>query len=267
MIGINSYKGIMGATIGDVYGSYYEFQSGPKTPKESICLHESSTFTDDTVLTCAVAEYCEKKVAGENVSATEELQKWARAYPNAGYGGRFVQWMYSSDPKPYLSFGNGSAMRVSPVAYFAKSLEECRMMADEVTMPTHNHHEGIKGAEVVACCIFMSLHGSSKKEIEGYASKFYDLKLDYNAMMASLGHGEEICQVTVPQAIWCFLHSDSFEDCLRLSISIRWDADTLAAIACSIAEAYYKEIPADLLLNVKNRLDYKILETLEKVDW
>jgi len=263
LISINDYKGTYGATIGDIYGSYYEFKHGPKTPKQFIQIHDSSTFTDDTVLTAAIADYLAHKDEGKPVSFY--LQKWARKYPGAGYGGRFASWIYQNDPKPYNSCGNGSAMRVSAVAYYASSIEECEKLAIEVTECTHNHPEGIKGAVVIATCIYMALHGATRDEIREYAEKYYDLNLDYEAMMAELSHGQEICQVTVPQALWCFLHSDSFDDCMRLCLSIRWDADTMAAIACPIAEAYYKEIPEEYLIEAKKRLPEDIKAVLESV--
>ncbi|MDY6391615.1 MAG: ADP-ribosylglycohydrolase family protein [Bacilli bacterium] len=266
MIPLHSYKGTIGAAIGDVYGSYYEFQHGPKTPKHEIRIHESSCFTDDTVLTAAVADYLKRKTSGENVSPTKVVQAWARKYADAGYGGYFrYHWLYNDDPKPYNSFGNGSAMRVSSVAYYAHDLKEVEQLATEVTAITHNHPEGIKGAVVTATAIFMAFNGASREEIGNYASKHYDLNLDYEDMMKELGHGEEICQVTVPQALWCFLHSDSFEDCLRLCLHLRFDADTLAAIACPIAEAFYKEIPEELIFETKARLPQDILAALESV--
>ena len=266
MIKITNYPGIIGAAIGDVWGSYYEFQYGPKTPKEEVRLHPSSAYTDETVLTAAVADYLIRKAKGEDVNPTDVVRAWARAYPDVGYGSRFSFWALSyGGPKPYRSFGNGAAMRISAVPYFAKSIEECKALSKEVTEITHNHPEGIKGAEVIAVATYMALHGSSKEEIKAYARQHYDLDLDYEKMMAYLGHGEEICQVTVPQALWVFLHGESFEDCLRLAISIRWDADTLAAIACTIAEAYYKEIPEDIYRATLERLDPKIRKALEAV--
>ena len=263
LISTSSYAGTYGAVIGDIYGSYYEFLHGPKTPKQDIRIHQSSRFTDDTVLTAAIASYLAKRDQHASIAAT--LQSWARKYPHAGFGGMFSEWIYETNPKPYHSFGNGSAMRVSPVAYAATSLEECQRLAKEVTEVTHNHPEGIKGAVVIATCIYMALHDATRDEIKAYAESQYDLNLDYQQMMDYLGHGEEICQVTVPQALWIFLHSDSFDDCLRLCLSIRYDADTLAAIACPIAEAYYKEIPEEYLLEAKKRLPLDIKEALESV--
>lgn len=267
MISIKDYKGTYGATIGDIYGSYYEFQDGPKTPKHQICLHgDESHFTDDTVLTAAIADYLARKSRGEAITAAQVVRQWALKYPHAGYGNFFaVNWLLKGNTKPYNSYGNGSAMRVSPVAYYSRSIEECEMLAIEVTEITHNDPEGIKGAVVIATCIYMALHGASREEIRTYASKHYNLNLDYEEMMRERGHGEEICQVTVPQALWCFLHSDSFDDCLRLCLSIRWDADTLAAIACPIAEAYYKEIPQECLVAAMDRLPIDIRDALESV--
>ena len=266
MLSFKDYKGIFGAAIGDVYGSHYEFLTGPKVKKEEVTIFPDSSYTDDSVLTAAIADYLVRKEAGEDVDPAPIMASWAKAFPYAGYGSFFTHnWLFGNNYLPYNSYGNGSAMRISPVPYFAKSLQECIELSAEVTAITHNHPEGIKGAEVVAVCIYMALHNASKKEIQDYAESQYDLNLDYEAMMKELGHGEEICQVTVPQALWVFFHSDSFEDCLRLAISIRWDADTLAAIACSIAEAYYKEIPEEIYQSALKRIDPKIIETLEKV--
>ena len=265
MVSIKDYKGTFGAAIGDIYGSYYEFLTGKKTPKEEISIHDSSAFTDDTVLTVAVADYLRNR-GTSNLPCSSYLQRWARRYYSAGYGTRFFDYINQVDPKPYGSFGNGSAMRVSPVAFFASNLEEAESLATEVTVPTHNSKEGVKGAVVIAKCIFMALHGASRKEIADYARSEYNLDLDYDYLLSYEGHGEEICQVTVPQALWCFLHSDSFDDCLRLCLHIRWDADTLAAIACPIAEAYYKEMPKEYLLEAKKRLPKDMLEVLEGID-
>ena len=263
MLQFDQYPGIMGAAIGDVWGSYYEFRTDEKTPKLMVSLHQSSTYTDHTVLPAAIADYLTRKSKGEDVKPERVIKEWCAKYPSAGYGARFSDWLDSQNPKPYGSYGNGSAMRVSPVAYFAKSEEECDALAEEVTSITHNHPEGIKGAKVIARCIYMALHGKSKTEIEAYARQYYNLDIDVHGMFAYMGHGDEICQITVPQAIWAFLHSDSFEDCLRLAISIRWDADTLAAIACSIAEAYYKEIPEDIYSSTIERMDEPLIAALQ----
>lgn len=266
MISFQDYQGSYGAVIGDIVGSHYEFLHGPKETKESaILFHPNSRFTDDSVLTVAVADYL-LHMDGES-DATETLHRYARAYPRAGYGGRFLGWMLSDNPQPYNSYGNGSAMRVSSVPYFAKSIEDVYALSDIVTSPTHNHPEGIKGARVTAMAIYMALHGATKEEIGAYALDQYPsiAKLDYDWMVAYLGHGDEICQVTVPQALWTFLHSDSFEDCLRTCIAIRWDCDTLAAIACPIAEAYYKEIPLSIFNEAMKRIPDEFKKVLGSI--
>ena len=266
MISFQDYQGSYGAVIGDIVGSHYEFLHGPKEAKESaILFHPDSCVTDDSVLTVAVADYL-LHMNGQS-DATETLHRYARAYPNAGYGGRFRHWMHSDHPEPYNSFGNGSAMRVSAVAYFAKNKEDVYALSDIVTCPTHNHPEGIKGARVTAMAIYMALHGASKEEIAEYALAQYPsiAKLNYDEMVAYLGHGDEICQVTVPQALWAFLHSESFEDCLRTCVAIRWDCDTLAAIACPIAEAYYKEIPLSIFNEAMKRIPDEFKKVLGSI--
>ena len=265
MISLNDYPGTYGAIIGDIYGSYYEFLTGPKTPKHEIRIHHSSTYTDDTVLSIAIADYLQHKDETNHKDVVHYLKKWAKACPDAGYGNMFSRWIWEENPKPYRSFGNGSAMRVSPVAYYASSLEECQRLAKEVTEVTHNHPEGIKGAVTIATCIYMALHGASRKEIQAYASSQYDLNLDYEEMVRYPYHGDEICQVTVPQALWCFLHSDSFDDCLRLCLHIRYDADTLAAIACPIAEAYYKELPKEYIDVANSRLPEAMKKVIQNI--
>ncbi len=259
------YKGIRGALIGDVSGSTVEFNgyAKPKTKAKAELFPEESTFTDDTVLTAAVAD----NLADLSVRPiSDSLRAWAKMFPHAGYGSRFTDWIYDEEMGPYNSFGNGSAMRVSAVGYFAKTEEEVIELSHYVTECTHNHPEGIKGAEVVAMIIFKAMHGATKEELHEYAEQQYDFEsLDYEEMKSFMGHGDEICQITVPQALWAFFHSDSFEDCLRTCLTIGWDCDTLAAIACSMAEAYYKEIPVEIVAEAEVRTDHRVLEALEKV--
>lgn len=264
MVSMSEYRGTLGAAIGDIAGSFYEFQSGPKSEKATAELFfPSSCFTDDTVCTVGVADYLLHR-SDPKADPSDYLHRWTRKYMNAGYGGRMLRWVLSDNPKPYNSFGNGAAMRVSPVAYFAKSEEDVYALSDIVTATTHNHPEGLKAGRVISMCIYKALHGATRSEIAKYAiSEYPEIeKLNYDQMRAFLGHGEEICQVTVPQALWAFLHSDSFEDCLRLCIAIRWDCDTLAAIACPIAEAFYKEIPAYIIDEATKRLPDEIKEVL-----
>lgn len=259
------YKGILGAAIGDISGSSYEFNPSIKPTNESdaVLFPEGSKFTDDTVMTAAVADNLKN---GGKFKISQSLRYWGSLYPNAGYGLRFSDWLICSGAKAYFSYGNGSAMRVSSVAYFAKNENDAIALSKMVTECTHNHPEGIKGAETVTVLIYRSLHGENKDELEKYALSKYDFdKLDFKDMKAFMGHGDETCQVTVPQALWAFFHTDSFEDCLRTCLAIGWDADTLAAIACSIAEAYYKRIPAYIVDEAKKRLDKRVTTALESV--
>ncbi len=259
------YKGILGAAIGDISGSYIEFNGNlkPKTKEEAVLFVPQCYATDDTVMTVAIADNLRNP---GKYTVEESLKHWAKEYPNAGYGTRFLGWVFLGKDLPGDSYGNGSAMRTSPVAYFASSEEEAIEFARKCALPSHGHPEGIKGAVVVTQVIYRALHGASKEELHAFASTQYDFeKLDYEAMKAYTGHGEEICQVTIPQALWAFFHSDSFEDCLRLCHTIGWDADTLAAIACSIAEAYYKEIPDEIVKQAQGFLPKDLREVLESV--
>lgn len=254
---------MIGAIIGDVVGSRFEFNN-IKT-KEFELIAPASRFTDDTVLTIAVMDILNSKDVGyENIVRT--LQKWARKYPHAGYGGMFYRWKDMDKPKPYYSCGNGSAMRISAVGWFAKSEEEVLSLSLALTYVTHDHPEGLKGAMVTAMCIYKALHGATKKELHDYiASRYPEIDLiNYEDLRDKYYHGLEICQITVPQALYCFLISKDFEDCLRTTISIGGDCDTTSAISCAVAEAFYKKIPEQLVKSVKSKLTDEMLEVLEK---
>lgn len=228
---------MLGAIIGDIVGSRYEFNRGPKPEKNDFVLFSRTAFfTDDTVMTCAVAS----ALLNNNKDIVKEVKRIGRMYPGCGYGGSFAYWMFTDNDEPYWSFGNGAAMRVSPVAYLAKSEEEVKELSKKVTEITHDHPEGLKGAEVTAMCIFMALNGYPKSEIKKYAETEYpEIAQFVYKDLVKFYRFNETCQDTVPQAIYCFLISNSFEDCLRTCISIGGDSDTLSAISCSIAEAFY----------------------------
>lgn len=246
---------ILGAIIGDVVGSRFEFNN-IKT-KEFALLSSHSRPTDDSIMTLAVMDMCvNNRFDREGIIQT--FKKWGKAYPNAGYGYNFYSWVLTDDPNPYYSCGNGSAMRISPVAYVANSVEETIKLAKKVTEVTHNHPEGIKGAVVTAVCVYMALHGSSKEEIVKYAIRNYpEIKdLDYEELRRTYKHEAEICQCTLPQALYCFMISNSFEDCLRTTISIGGDCDTTSAISCAIAGAFYG-VPEDISYGVEKILDDK----------
>lgn len=236
---------MLGAIIGDSVGSKYEFNN-IKTKDFEITQNDFEA-TDDTIMTLAVCDILQRHVANNRDEVIDTIRKWARAYPNAGYGGRFFNWaLYSNTRKSYHSCGNGSAMRVSACGWYGRDEEEVKKLSKAVTEVTHDHPEGLKGAEVTAMCVYYARIGKDKDFIRNYVEQYYNLDFNYEELKRTYYHGEEICQNTVPQAIYCFLISNSFEDCLRTTISIGGDCDTTAAISCAIAEAYYKDIPTFL---------------------
>ena len=253
---------MLGAIIGDVVGSRFEFNN-IKT-KEFELITDKSTYTDDTVLTVAIMDWLLHAENRNGKNAAMYLRKWGRKYPNAGYGTRFVRWLHDDNAKAYNSCGNGSAMRISPVGWISNNLMEVAVMSFVATMITHNHPEGVKGADVTAKLICMARNGKSKEEMKAFAEKHYDINFDYNELVKNYYHGEETCQVTVPQALYCFFISNSFEDCLRTTVSIGGDTDTLCAISCAIAEAYYGQISAQLIEKVKEKLPSDMIKVIEE---
>jgi len=237
---------MIGAIIGDIVGSVYEFDN-IKT-KDFPLENEDADMTDDSIMTLAVAEMLQNGYQYDNDKIIDTFKKWGNAFPCAGYGGHFYYWVLGDSREPYNSCGNGSAMRISPVGWYAKTKDEVIEFSKAITQVTHNHPEGIKGAEVTAMMVFMARNGASKEELKEYAVSMYPEieDLDYEQLKATYEHQLEICQITVPQAIYCFLISNDFEDCIRTTISIGGDCDTTSAISCAIAEAYYKEIPDDI---------------------
>lgn len=237
---------MFGAIIGDMAGSIYEFDN--YRSKEFPFFSSGCFPTDDTIMTIAVAKAIlenDGKVEGLPKMTVEWMQKIGRQYPNCGYGGRFRRWMYDDDPKPYRSYGNGAAMRVSACGWAGKSLEEVKQLSYAVTAVTHDHAEGIKGAEASACAIFLARTGHSKERIRAFIEENY-YKLDITIdELRRIYQFDESCQGTVPYAVQAFLESESFEDAIRNAISVGGDSDTLAAITGSIAEAFYG-IPDDL---------------------
>lgn len=247
---------MLGAIIGDIVGSVYEFNN-IKTKDFPLFLSQSRP-TDDSIMTFAIAECIQKRYVHDENKIIDTLKKWGHLYPYAGYGGRFFNWLFTDNTSPYNSCGNGSAMRISAAGWYGRNEEEVKELAYNLTAVTHNHPEGLKGAEVTAMCIYYARIGKSKDFIRSYVSKYYDINFDYEELRKTYVHGEEICQVTVPQAIYCFLISTDFLDCLRTTISIGGDCDTTAAISCAIAEAYYKDIDV-FIIN-------KAMDILKKYD-
>ena len=241
----------MGAIMGDIVGSRFEFHN--RRSKEFTLFHRKSQFTDDSILTLAIMDSFNKGIVDEKDALIKNIQEWARSYPAGGYGQMFKRWIYLDDPQPYHSCGNGSAMRISPVAYFAKDKEELDRLIDQVTLITHDHPEGLKGARVVATATFMALHGATKEELREYIEANYDINFDYEDLVQNY-YFDETCQKSVPQALFCFLISESLEDCVRTAVSIGGDSDTIAAIACSVGAAFYPD-PNNLLGQAKELLE------------
>ncbi len=257
-----------GAIIGDIVGSRFEFDNGNKS-KEFELFTEECDFTDDTVMTLAVAEALH--AAGRDADAKtvksnliKSMKKWGQKYPHAGYGARFISWVLSADPEPYGSYGNGSGMRVSPAGWLYDTIEHTREVARWTAEITHNHPEGVKGAESTAAAIFLARHGASKDEIRDYlTSEFgYDLTRTLDDIRPAYHHVED-CMHTMPEAFECFLESESYEDCLRNVMYIGGDTDTLGAIAGAIAEAFWG-IPVSFVVKAKEYLDAELEEIIEK---
>lgn len=256
---------MLGAIIGDIVGSIYEFNN-IKT-KEFELINERGFFTDDTVLTVAVAQALMNSELDNEEDVknrlTKEIVGWGRQYPRAGYGLRFRNWLWDDDHTPYNSFGNGSAMRVSPAAWISNDLAQVLKLAKNTAEVTHNHPEGIKGAQATASAILLAREKKSKAKIRGYIEdNFYKLDFTLDEIRPTYKFNET-CQDTVPQAIVAFLESYSFEDAIKNAISIGGDSDTIAAITGSIAEAYYA-IPQDLYDFAMSKLDARLKGVVTK---
>ena len=258
---------MIGAIIGDIVGSAYEFNN--IDTKDFPFFSSRCKFTDDSVMTIAIAKaILDCKGDYENLSdkAVYWMQNIGRRYPFCGYGGRFNGWMFSDDPKPYKSCGNGSAMRISAVGDIARDIDEAKMLSRKVTEITHNHREGIKGAEATAVAMVLARQGKTKEEIREYIEEhYYTLDKTCDEYRTEMGgtHGKEICQVSVPQAFVCFFESSDFEDCIRNCISIGGDSDTIGAIAGAIAEAYYG-VPDDMINTAKDYLTDDLREIVDE---
>ena len=273
-----------GAILGDMIGAPYEFDRGGKTKDFPLFSH-GSHFTDDTAMTIAVAdalleagEAAERdgaaKDAGTGSAADDVIRKalvrsmhrWGERYPDAGYGGRFYGWLFSGSTEPYGSYGNGSAMRVSSAGWLYDTLEETRRVARLTADVTHNHPEGIRGAEAAASAIFLARCGSSKEEIKEYIIREfgYDLSRTCDEIRPFYHHVES-CQKTVPEAITAFLEGTDFEDVIRTAVSLGGDCDTLTCIAGGIAEAFYG-VPEEMKAECRKRLPKDMLEVLDRFE-
>ena len=256
---------MIGAIIGDIVGSRFEFHN--RLSKDFKFFTPECRFTDDTVMTCAVAQALmdsREDFSDLSERAVEAMQRIGRQFPNCGYGARFIHWMFSDNPQPYNSYGNGSAMRISPVGFVARDVEDAKWLAAAVTCISHNHPEGMKGAEATAVAIVMARQGETKEAIRAAMEEYYDLSTKVDEYREKWqGHGREICQVSLPQALACFFEGEDFEEVIRNCISIGGDRDTIAAIAGGIAEAFYG-VPEKIVKEARHYLDKKLLIVLDE---
>lgn len=253
----------IGALIGDYCGSIYEWNNTHEESPDSIEILKNGKFTDDSVLTVSIMDWL-FKTGGKNTSLlTEIMRKWAKKYPNAGYGGKFKVWVESNTNEPINSYGNGAGMRVSPCAFYANTLEECLDLAKKSAEVTHNHEEGIRGAQAISEAIYLARSGAGKQDIKRVIEE--DFKYDLSKPLDEIGRRahkfDATCQITVPEAIICFLESHDFIDCIRKSIWIGGDSDTIAAMACSIAEPYYG-LPHFIMEQFKEKIPNDMKETV-----
>lgn len=257
--------GVIGAIAGDCFGAAYEFHP---VKYENFDLYKEPRFTDDTVMTLAVAKWLTIDQEHTHEKLVECMKELGRRYMFAGYGQRFLRWIIGNKTEPYNSYGNGSAMRVSPCGFYAKTLDEALVLARISAEVTHNHPEGIKGAQAIAACIFLARQGESKEQIRDYIEAYFegynlhrtlaDIRPDYDFT--------EICQTSVPESIICYLEADSYTATIRNAISLGGDADTMACMAGGIAVATQgKEMPEDLACYVyKNILDDYLRQVLDE---
>ena len=272
-----------GAIIGDIVGSVYEWNNTKDENFEPL-FREDGFFTDDSVLTLAVAAAILKTdrsgpgVPDESFylptdetkdkrdrlleTLTHAYRLFTEEFPGRGYGGHFAQWAHTPDAPAYESCGNGSAMRASPVAWYAKTLEECEELAELTALPTHNHPDGIAGAKATAGATFLALHGGSKEAIKAYVEQYYPLPKTYEEVQPDyVWHS--LCDGTVQPAVLAFLASNDFEDAIRKAIALGGDSDTIAAITGPIAEAYYG-VPEDLWATAAEYLDEDLLGIVDR---
>lgn len=249
---------MLGAIAGDIVGSVFEGSGRKET--DFPLFSPRSTFTDDTVLTIAVAA-----VLLDGGDYASSLRHYGRKYPDRGYGGSFYQWLHDDSLGPYNSWGNGSAMRVSPVGFAAKTIEEVLNDAERSAIVTHNHPEGVRGSQATALAVFLARHGASKSEIRHELTERFGYNLKRTVDEIRPGYMFDVsCQGSVPEAIICFLDSSDFEGAIRLAVSLGGDADTMACIAGGIAEAFYGGVPDVIATEVRNRLSEDLLDIVDR---
>lgn len=275
----------LGAIIGDTVGSVYEFRN-TKNPDFKPFIAKDANYTDDSIMTIAVGDWLANTDRSQS-ALEEKLVSWAEQYPcpKGGYGGGFWRWLFKPEEladyneaeeqeytgqvtrHPYNSWGNGSAMRASACGWVAKSMEEALDLGKRSAEITHNHPEGIKGAQAVAAAIFMARQGESKEAIRRYIEELFGYDLDHTCDEIRPGYDwEASCQGTVPPAIIAFLDSRDFEEAIRLAVSLGGDSDTLACITGGIAQAFYREIPEAMVREMRKRLPAEFWTVMEKIE-
>ncbi len=258
---------MIGAMLGDMIGAPFEFDRGSKT-KDFPLFGRGSHITDDSVMTAAVAEALMESSGKSDdeirAALIRSMQKWGRRYPNAGYGGRFIHWLFTADPQPNGSYGNGSAMRAAAAGWMSVDLDTVRHLAALTAEVSHNHPEGIKGAEATAAAICLARNGSSLAKIKAYTEREFGYDLSKTcAELRPKNRHNETCQVTMPLVFAAFLKSTDFEDAIRNAVSLGGDTDTIACITGSIAEAYYG-VPAEIEAEGRKRLPDDMLALLDR---
>jgi len=249
---------MFGAIAGDVIGSAYEWN--PVKTTDFQLFTDKSYFTDDTVLTVATAA-----ALTSDMGYAQAYRYFALTNPGAGYGGMFERWVISNNQEPYNSYGNGSAMRVAPIAWAFESIEQVLAEAKKSATTTHSHPEGIKGAQATAAAIFMARHGISKEAIKNYVTAHFGYDLDRKLDDIRPDYRFDVtCQGSVPESIIAFLEGTSWEDTVRLAVSLGGDADTQAAIAGSIAEAFYGSVPQEIMNKVTPLLTKDLQEIMDR---
>jgi len=249
---------MLGAIAGDIIGSPYEFAPNKTMDFPLFCTN--SVFTDDTILTIAIAD-----VLINDLDIVDTLKKYSRKYPDGDYGGSYKRWVLSDSREPYNSWGNGSAMRTSPIGFFYHEKSYVFKAAKTFAQVTHNHPEGIRGAQAVSLCIFLARQGASKMDIRKEISKWFNYDLSKTIDEIRPNYFFDVsCQGSVPQSITAFLESDNYEDAVRKAISLGGDADTMACITGGIAEAFYGPIPENIALETRKRLPINFLKIIDK---
>lgn len=248
---------MLGAIAGDIIGSVYEAR--PIKTTDFPLFQSKSRFTDDTVLTVAIADAIVK-----NNDYQSALKTYGQTYPDAGFGMLFFNWLFSPGSEPYNSFGNGSAMRVSPVGFAFDTVEEVLAEAEKSASITHNHPEGVAGAQAVALAVFLAREGNEKADIRNEISNRFGYNLERRLDEIRPGYSFDVtCRGSVPEALIAFLESDDVEDAIRKAVSLGGDSDTLACITGGIAQAYYKKMSEDLVNKVYARLPETFVPVIE----